>query len=223
MKKIVLLLTILFSGLTIAQHKTTGLDLKIGIQPPVFNFDDLYNTGYGISLGGLFPFKEDLQFTLYTGYFSWGFDNESFNRKYANDLYTGFDLEAPMNLIPLTLGIKYYASDTKVRPYLTADFGFFYFWQTANGTYTWKNPSGAENTYVLSDQNESGIRTMLSLGAGITTPLSKIIDLDFQIKINALYNAQTINGTSNGGQINGSSSTMYYMSFLVGINYYLEK
>ena len=225
MKKTIILFFLaifLFSGFSMAQRKTTGLDIKIGIQPPVFNFDDLYNTGYGFYFGGLFPFSKEMQFTLYTGYLSWGFDNEALIRKYTNEYYTDFNIEAPMSLVPLTLGIKYYAAKTKVKPYLSADFGFFYYWQTANGTYTWRNPSGSESTYVLSDQTESGFRTMLSLGAGIVTPLSKIIDLDFQIKLNALYNAQAIRGAS-GGEINGSSSTLYYMAFMVGINYYLEK
>ena len=64
---------------------------------------------------------------------------------------------------------------------------------------------------------------MLSLGAGVVTPLSEIIDLDFQIKLNALYNAQAISGVGGSGEINGSSSTLYYMAFMIGINYYLEK
>ena len=226
MKKTIILffLAVIFiSELSMAQRKTTGLDIKFGIQPPVFNFDDLYNTGYGFYFGGLFPFSKEMQFTLYTGYLTWGFDNEALIRKFTNEYYTDFNIEAPMNLVPLTIGIKYYASKTKVKPYFSADFGFFYYWQTVNGTYTWKDPAGGESTYVLSDQTESGFRTMLSLGAGIVTPLSEIIDLDLQIKLNALYNAQAISGTGGSGEINGSSSTLYYMAFMIGINYYLEK
>lgn len=127
-----------------------------------------------------------------------------------------------MNLVPLTIGIKYYAAKTKVKPYLSADFGFFYYWQTVSGTYTWKNPAGGEIDAPF-DQTDSGFRTMLSLGAGVVTPLSEIIDLDFQIKLNALYNAQAISGVGGSGEINGSSSTLYYMAFMIGINYYLEK
>lgn len=227
MKKIffnVIIILVICSGSSFAQRTTTGLDIKLGIQPPVSNFNDLYNTGYGLYFGGLFPFKDDLQFTLYTGYLSWGFDNEAFNRRYTNQYYTSFDLEAPISLIPLTLGIKYYASNTKVRPYLSADFGFFYYWQNATGTYYWRNPAnGQESLYTLSNQNESGIRTMLSLGAGMTMPISKEIDLDLQAKMNGLYNAQTISGTNNSGQISGSSSTLYYLSFMLGVNYYFEK
>ncbi len=227
MKRIIFaifLLSLIISSYSAAQRTTKGLDIKIGIQPPVFNFNDLYNTGFGFYFGGLFPFKDDLQFTLYTGYLSWGFDNEAFNRRYTNQYYTSFDLEAPISLIPLTLGIKYYASNTKVRPYLTADFGFFYYWQNATGSYYWKNPAnGQESLYTLSNQNESGIRTMLGLGAGMTMPISKIIDFDLQAKFNALYNAQAINGTNNSGQISGSSSTLYYLSFMAGINYYFSE
>lgn len=224
MKKTIILfflVAIFISEFSIAQRKTTGLDIKFGIQPPVFNFDDLYNTGYGIYFGGLFPFSKEMQFTLYTGYLTWGFDNEALIRKFTNEYYTDFNIEAPMTLVPLTIGIKYYASKTKVKPYFSADFGFFYYWQTVSGTYTWNDPAGGEIEAPL-DQAESGFRTMLSLGAGIVTPISKIIDLDFQIKLNALYNAQAINGAS-GSEVSGSSSTLYYMAFMIGINYYLEK
>lgn len=225
MKKTLFLLFItmlLISGSILAQRETTGLDIKFGIQPPVFHFDELYNSGYGVYLGGLFPFSKDLQFTLYTGYVLWSFDNKAMNLKYTNEYYTNFDIEAPINLIPLTIGIKYYAAKTKVKPYFSADFGFFYHWQTVNGTYTWRNPTGSEDAYTLSNQTSSGIRTMLSVGAGVTTPLSKTMDLDFQIKMHALYNAQAISNPGGDGQINGTSSTLYYMAFLIGINYYLE-
>ena len=220
---ILLFLALLFiSVFSLAQRKETGLDIKVGIQPPVFNFDDLYNTGYGFYFGGLFPFSKDLQFTLYTGYLSWGFDNEALIRKFTNQYYTNFNIEAPMNLVPLTVGIKYYVAETKVKPYLSADFGFFYYWQNTTGTYTWRNPAGGEETNIPVNQTDSGFRTMLGLGAGIVTPISKIIDLDFQIKLNALYNAQATSGIGGSGEINGSSSTLYYMAFMIGINYYLE-
>jgi len=217
-----LILSALISDLSVAQRKTTALDIKFGIQPPIYNFDDIYNTGYGIYFGGLFPFGKDFQFTLYTGYLTWGFDNEAFVRKYTNDYYIDFNIEAPINLVPLTFGIKYYAAKTKVKPYLSADFGFFYYWQTVSGTYTWKNHSEKINEAPI-DQSDSGFRTMLSLGAGVVTPLSEIMDLDFQIKLNALYNAQAISSTGGSGEVNGSSSTLYYMAFMIGINYYLEK
>jgi len=220
---VLLIIVVMISGTITAQRKTTGLDIKLGIQPPVFYFDDLYNTGYGAYFGGLFPFNKNMQFTLYTGYLSWGFDNKAMILKYTNDYYTDFDIDAPMTLIPLTIGIKYYATSTKVKPYFSADFGFFYYWQNVSGTYTWKNPAGNEETYSIGDQNRSGFRTMLSLGGGVTTPLSKMVDLDFQIKMNALYNAQAIGSPGDGGEFEESSSTLYYVAFMIGINYYLEK
>ncbi|MEN8191571.1 MAG: outer membrane beta-barrel protein [Bacteroidota bacterium] len=220
MKKAVLLflLTIVVAlGDSFAQRKTTGIDIKFGIQSPVFNFDNLYNTGYGFYFGGLFPFGKYSQFTIYSGYLNWEFDNEALNLRNTNQNYTDFNIKAPINLVPLVLGVKLYAADTKVKPYLSADFGFFYFWQITSGTYTWRNEISS-----LPNQKESGFRTMLSLGAGVITPLTKKIDLDFQIKLNGLYNAQAVSGTSSSGQINESSSTLYYLSFMIGLNYYFE-
>lgn len=216
MKKIIFIfLIIICSSLTFAQRNSTGIDIKVGVQLPLSDFDDLYNTGYGLSVMGLFPFYDDLQFTLGTGYNVWSFDNEEFNSMNTDERYNSFDLEAPIKVIPLTIGIKYYAGNTKVIPYLSADGGFYYFSQQLSGTYTYDG-----QVVNAPNQTKSGFKTMISLGAGFIIQLAEKLDLDFQVKFNSLINATSISNTGNQGSIESGSSTIYYLSILGGINYY---
>lgn len=201
------------------QDNRTGIDFKVGYNSPAFNFDDFYEGGLGISFGVLYPFYDNLQFSLNTGYAKWTFDNAAYNLKNSNDDYSDFDIEAPITLIPLTLGIKYYATSSKVRPYVSAEFGFYYYKQKASGTYTWI-PSG--ETYSIPELNDSGFKTMLNVGAGVVAPLSKDWDFDLQIKMNGLFNAQSVGGSNNSGSVEGTSSTLYYISIMGGINYYYD-
>ena len=224
MKKIIYILIIILSvTITNGQENRTGIDFKVGYNSAVFNFDDFYNGGLGMSFGMLYPFYENVQFTLNTGYTKWTFDNNAYNLKNSNDNYLNFDIEAPITLIPFTFGIKYYSTNSKVKPYISAEFGFFYYSQTATGTYTWTaKPGASEETYSIPKLVDSGFRTMLNVGAGVTVPLDKDWDLDFQIKMNGLFNAQSVSGSNNSGSVEGSSSTLYYVSIAGGINYYFE-
>ena len=218
MKRIIYILFMIISVSIInGQDSRTGIDFKVGYNSPAFNFDDFYEGGLGISFGVLYPFYDNLQFSLNTGYTKWTFDNTAYNLKNSNDNYSDFNLEAPITLIPLTLGIKYYATSSKVRPYVSAEFGFYYYSQTATGTYKYD-----QTTYAIPELNDSGFRTMLNVGAGVVAPLSKDWDFDLQVKMNGLFNAQSVSGSNNSGSVEGSSSTLYYVSIMGGINYYYD-
>ncbi len=223
MKRVLILLFLIVTVITVSgQNNKTGIDVKAGYSSPAFNFNDYYEGGFGLSVGVLFPFYDNVQFSLNTGFYNWAFDNVAYNLKKTNENYTEFNFDAPIRIIPFTLGIKYYASDTKVRPYFSAEFGFFYYTQEASGTYTWTDKPGVPGTtYPLTPLNDSGFRTMLNAGAGVVTPITKDWDFDFQIKMNALFSAQTVSG-NNSGSVKGSSSTLYFVSFAGGINYYFE-
>ncbi len=218
-RTIYILFLILSVSIINGQDNRTGIDFKVGYNSPAFNFDDFYEGGLGISFGALYPFYENLQFSLNTGYTKWTFDNTAYNLKNSNDNYADFNLEAPITLIPLTLGIKYYATSSKVRPYVSAEFGFYYYTQTATGNYTWV-PTG--ETFSIPELKDSGFRTMLNIGAGVVAPLNEAWDFDLQIKMNGLFNAQSVSGSNNSGSVEGTSSTLYYISIMGGINYYYD-
>ncbi len=221
---IIYVLFLMFSTtITIGQDNRTGIDIKAGFNSPAFNFDNYYESGIGFNVGVLYPFYDNLQFSLNTGYYNWSFDNAAYNLRNSNELYTEFNFDAPMIMIPITIGIKYYATDLKVRPYFSAEFGFFYYSQEASGTYTWTHKPGTPGeTYTLAPLNDSGFRPMLNAGAGVVAPLTKNWDLDFHIKMNAHLNAQSVSGSNNSGAVEGSSSTLYFISLTGGINYYFE-
>jgi hypothetical protein len=223
MIKKIFLLSILFASAILGQKNLTAIDVKVGYNSSVFNFDDLYEGGVALNVGVLYPFYENLQFSLNTGYGKWSFDNRAFNLKNTNEFYSNFNIDAPLTIIPITLGIKYYATNSKVKPYFSAEFGFFYYSQEASGTYTYTPKQGANSeTYSLPELSDSGFRTMLNAGAGIVAPISNNLDLDFQVKMNALFNAQAVGGSNNSGEVEGTSSTMYFLTIAVGVNYYYE-
>ncbi len=220
-KALIILLFIISATLTNGQTVQRGVDIKLAYNSPVFNFDDTYNGGIGFNIGILYPFANNIQFSLNTGYTKWGFDNNAFNLKNTNDHYTSFDISAPLSIIPFTFGIKYYATNTKVRPYFSAELGFFYYTQKATGSYTWVGkPGDAEELNSIPELKDSGFRPMVSAGAGIVAPINKEWMLDFQIKMNALLNAQSVNGSNNSGAVEGTSSTHFFLSIVAGINYF---
>ena len=222
MKKIIVL-SFMIASVILGQSNKTAIDVKVGYNSDVFHFDDLYDGGISLNVGVLYPFYENLQFSLNTGYSSWTFDNRAFNLKNTNEFYSNFNINAPLSIIPLTLGIKYYASSTKVKPYFSAEFGFFYYTKKASGTYTYTPKLGVSGeTYSLPQLSDSGFRTMLNAGAGVVAPITENWDLDFQIKMNALFNAQAVGSNNNSGEVDGTSSTMYFLTLAVGINYYYE-
>ncbi len=220
-KALIILLFILSVTLVNGQKIQRGIDVKIGYNSPVFNFDDAYDGGIGINVGILYPFYDNLQFSLNTGYTKWGFDNMAFNLKNTNEHYTSFDITAPLTIVPFTFGVKYYATNTKVRPYFSAELGFFYYTQKVSGTYTWVGKPGAtEEAYTLAELKSSGFKPMANIGAGVITPINEEWILDFQIKMNALLNAQSVSGSNNEGAVEGTSSTHFYITIAAGINYY---
>ena len=224
--KILKVVTILLFSVIVSNGQTTkrGIDIKMGYNSPVFNFNDSYDGGLGLNIGILYPFNTNIIFTLNSGYIKWGFDNTAFNLKNSNDRYTNFNIDAPISIIPITFGIKYFATNSNVRPYLSAEFGFFYYSQTANGTYTLvQPPSNVGVEYTLPELKDSGFRTMLNFGAGTLVPINNEFSFDFSVKINALLNAQSVSGSNNSGAVEGNSSTLFYFSLAVGVNYYFEK
>jgi hypothetical protein len=220
MKNKIILLLLLFIATLNAQNNKTAIDIKVGYNSNVFNFDDLYEGGVSLNIGVLYTFYPNLQFSLNSGYGKWTFDDSAFNLKNTNEFYSNFNIDAPLTIIPLTLGVKYYASNSKVKPYFSAEFGFFYYTQEASGTYTYTDKQGNVTNAILPELSDSGFRTMLSAGAGVVAPVADNWDLDFQVKMNALFNAQAIGGNNNSGEVEGASSTMYFITIAGGINYY---
>ena len=222
MNKILIMLFLILSvTLSNGQAIQRGLDIKIGYNSPVFNFNDVYDGGIGVNIGILYPFYKNLQFSINTGYTKWGFDNTAFNLRNTNEHYINFNITAHLTIVPFTFGVKYYATNTKVRPYFSAELGFFYYTQRATGTYTWVGKPGAtEETLSFAELKNSGFKPMANIGAGVITPINNIWLLDFQIKMNTLLNAQSVSGSNSDGAVEGTSSTYFYISIFAGINYY---
>jgi hypothetical protein len=220
MKRIFLFLfSILFINNLYFAQSTTGLDIKVGSAIPLLKFSDLYNANLSATAGVILPFSEDMQFIISSGYLRWDLNNSKFNSKNAGkNGYDYFEFEAPINAIPLLLSFRYRLTESKVIPYLAADFGFYYFTQKLTGNYSQNG-----NVYPAPPVENNGFSTMLALGFGLTYKLGNNYYLDFTSKFNGAANADRVSSSGSGGDVNTSSNTTYFLSAMIGINYYFTE
>jgi len=194
----------------------TGFDLKAGAVLPIGPFADYYNTGYGLTGSFLFPFNEDLSFTLTSGYLNWSFNNDEFNRQYASSTYESFDLKAPFRVIPIVLGIRYkIPSGGDLMPYLIAEGGFYHYSQKISGTYVYKS-----QTYAAPELTESAFKTTFGGGLGLSYAINDYLSLDFNGKMNILFDAQALSNVNSSGQVRRTLNSYVYITLMVGVNYY---
>lgn len=216
--KVLLFATLLLFVGKLYSQDNKALDLKLGAAVPVIKFGELYETGFSANIGFIYKFFEKTKFTLTTGYINFPFDNEKYNAKYADyDRGEYFNLKAPITVIPILIGIRYYLTDKKVQPYVMADFGFYFYSQKLSGNYT---QDGL--TVPAPEIKENTFSTMFDIGFGITYPLSKVVDFDLQGKFTGLLNANAVSGSGNSSAVSTASNTYFHISFLAGINYYLN-
>ena len=52
-----------------------GLELSL----PMGDFGDLVNTGFGLTLGGVYHYQPQMDFMAYLGYISWGTESDNFS------------------------------------------------------------------------------------------------------------------------------------------------
>lgn len=217
MKNIIYLLLLIFYSSTIAQQGKI-FDVKVGTSIPIIKFGELYTPGFSSSIGYLYSFSNSTQVSLRTGFSVIPFDNEKYNAKNA-DFENGesFGLEAPIKIIPFSLGIRYLLSDKKIKPYFEGAIGFYYYYQKLTGTYI-------QNGQIVNapEMKESAFSTMFNLGLGFIYPLSEDIDFDFSGKFNGYINANAVSSNGQSSSVKSSSRTLYSISILAGINVHLD-
>ncbi len=108
MKRLLILLVII-STYSFGQNKLS-VGLKSGVSIPVGDFSSSYDSGFGIDLNVLYSFDEIADLILSSGF----------------TLLNGQGIgggESTFTTIPLTAGVKYYMSRTKLKPYLVGEIG----------------------------------------------------------------------------------------------------
>jgi hypothetical protein len=215
MKKIYTILFILtFVPLTFGQIiPKFGLGISGGVAIPSGDMGDIYKTGVGGSLTLVLPLPIPIELSASVGYYSFKFNNDYF----ATQLKTGtgstvaVDVDAPLNLIPLTVNARYYFVPVAIRPYGEVTLGV--------GIASSKNvflESTSGNSMSIKTEDKSETKQYISVGAGVLIGVGLVADLDVNIRY-ALLGQEFSQMTATSGSVTYSSSTGSYLGINAGI------
>ena len=210
------LLAILLIPVLISAQGKYAVSISSGVYAPVATFNNFFNPSYGFSGSFAFSANSALNLSINTGYISFAFDNAAFQEDLGND-YPGVktDLDVPLYVIPLTLGVKYMIGDSrKWKPYISLDAGIYFYNQSITGTIT--ESDGTESTV---DEKEKGNDTVLEFGLGIMRRLSRHWYLDLAAKYNILSDNKSIT-TDESGKVNTAPITANFASVTAGVQYH---
>ena len=217
MKKFFLFfLLVVLTVSTNAQEKY-GMNLKVGSAVPMLSFSDIYDANVSAEIGLLMPFSKNLQFTLNTGYYKWNLNNSKFNSVNENTQVDYYDVEAPIDAFPLTIGLRYKLLDSKAIPYLIGEFGFYYYKQNLSGSYIQNDV-----TYPAPELENSGFSTIFAFGFGFAYPFSENVHFDAAAKFNGALKSQKIDVSDDNNGLNSASNVSYFLTIMGGINIYFD-
>lgn len=218
--KVVLLLIILFSSTIYCQGRW-GVGAYGGVFLPITEFSDFYKTGFGGNLNVTYDWSENTLFTFSVGTSSWEFDSDAFNRELENSGTPEIrvDLDASFRVVPFLIGVRWYATKGKYRPYILLEGGLYYYETKYQGTIENSNEKPPNNIEEVPETKISGNQPALALGIGTFVELSDHFFLDVVLKYNAITNAKAISDWEDDQTLTGISRTVQYITLLAGINY----
>jgi len=218
MKKNYILFIFLFAlSLSIHAQEKYGMSLKVGSAVPMLSFSDIYDANISAEIGLVMPFSKNLQFTLSTGYYKWNLNNAKFNSVNDNTQIDYYDIEAPIDAFPLTIGLRYKLLDSKAMPYLIGEFGFYYYTQKLSGSYIQNDV-----TYPAPEMENSGFSTIFGFGFGFAYPFSETIYFDSAAKFNGALKSQKVDVPDDNNGLNSASNVSYFLTVMAGINIYFD-
>lgn len=124
MKKLFLLvLLISLTTLSTAQSKF-GAGINAGIASPGGDFGDIYNMGFGGNASLTYDLTPDWQLSASAGYYRFGFNDDLFNDMLKEmGVNETVDVEAPLSIIPIMVGGKYFFAQSDFKPYASVNIG----------------------------------------------------------------------------------------------------
>lgn len=216
MKKSHLLLTLmLFAPLAFGQLVPKfSLGVSGGVALPQGDMGDLYKTGFGGAVTLVLPIPLPVELSASVGYHTFGFNNDKFNEtlKLAGSNKTA-DVDAPLNLIPITVNARYYFTPVGVRPYAEAALGI--------GIASLKNvyiEGNSPNAFSIKTTDVSETKQFFSLGAGVLIGVGVIADLDVNVKFGVLgqkfsqmtFDGSTLTYTESNGSFIGINAGLRF-------------
>ena len=109
MKKL-FLISVLILG-TVTANAQFKLGVNGGVQIPIGNFGDVANVGFGGGINAEYLLNESFGLGLDAGYYNFGTEIDGFS----------------FNMIPITVGAKYYFLTEGIQPYAGAGLGIYGF------------------------------------------------------------------------------------------------
>ncbi len=213
MKKL-LVYSFLFIATLINAQSGLGLNVNAGIASPGGDFGDVYNMGFGGNAGLTYDLNESIQLSASAGYYTFAFNNE-----FYSDLLkeAGFnitvDVDAPISIIPLMVGGKYFFSVSDFKPYVSAIVGLHIISVSGNSVNL-----GGTNFDISQSATET--KGAWGIGVGFLYKVAPKIFLNLDAKMNG--NAAEV-GTSTSFQTGNttvettSSSTTTFITVSAGV------
>ncbi len=219
MKKTILFFLV-FAISTFAQ---IGITAQGGAYFPVGEFSEIYKTlGYGGEISFNFITKPEFEIGVTTGYSRFEADENALKERLAEiieaengkgDQLIKLELEAPVEIYPLVLTIKYYLKGRKWKPFFAFDAGIFFYDLKPHG----KLIIG-DDTFNLPSEVEKESSTMLALNAGTKYKLSRKVFLTGGVKWSILNNIKKLEADVEE-KIKSIDKTVQTVSVLLGIQY----
>lgn len=209
-----LLFLIAFVPLTFGQLiPKFGLGISGGVAVPSGDMGDIYKTGVGGSLTLVLPLPLPIEISASVGYYSFKFNNDYFSSqlKTGTNSTVTVDVDAPLNLIPLTVNARYYFVPVAIRPYGEITLGV--------GIASLKNvslESTSGNSMAIKTEEKSETKQYFSVGAGVLIGIGVVADLDVNIRY-ALLGQEFSQMTASSGSVSYSSSTGTYLGINAGL------
>ncbi|MCF6269396.1 MAG: hypothetical protein L3J41_06790 [Melioribacteraceae bacterium] len=201
-----------------------GINVKGGAYIPYGEFADRYTTGVGGELTFVFVTNPNFEFGFTTGYSRYSADKDALHQSLMEDLEdllgqmnidAIINVEAPLNIIPLVLNIKYLFGSKKFKPYLCFEGGLFFYELTTKGNVEVVNGP----TIDIQEYTEQSNSTMLGIGGGMQFRLTKKIFFDISAKWSIMNNIRLVEADVNEEK-KGIDKTVQTIGLLGGFSYY---
>ncbi len=213
------LFTVLFllttSTLLFSQSKYS-IGINGGAAVPAGTMSDLYQSGFGGGLSFNYNLNPDVQLFLSVDYSTFKFNNDVFNDFYdLLGVKERPEIDATLNVIPVTVGARYFFSKSGFNPYGYAKVGLhslsFKAVSLKVGNY--------ESKFV---SEESVLKYGWGLGVGFQAAVSKGINIDVNIGANGngadfVKNFNYETSTTTYKEENKSSGLFF--TFMAGLNF----
>jgi opacity protein-like surface antigen len=210
--------------IAISVNAQIGVSVKGGSYVPVGEFTNNYDVGFGGEF--IFSYRSNPRFEIgiTTGYSHYTADQDALKEAILKDFKDELDqinidgtidVEAPLNIYPLALNIKYIFGNKKVKPYFFFEGGIFFYDLTTRGHIEIKNGPTIDIPETVERENS----TMLGIGGGIQFRLTKKLFFDVSAKWSIMNNIKLVEADVQE-ELSGVKKTAQTVALLGGLSYY---